>query len=37
MEEAEHVLGELGQAVEGQSSAVAIRQAKWNRLRRDAK
>ena len=36
MEKAERVLGELGQAVEGQSSAVAIRQAKWNRLRRDA-
>ncbi len=36
MEEAERVLGELGQAVEGQSSGVAIRQAKWNRLRRDA-
>ena len=36
MEEAERVLGELGQAVEGQSSGVAIRQAKWNRLRRSA-
>ena len=36
MEEAERVLGELGQAVEGQSSGVAIRQAKWNRLRRAA-
>ena len=36
MEEAEHVLGELDQAVEGQSSGVAIRQAKWNRLRRAA-
>lgn len=36
MEEAERVLGELEQAVEGQSSGVAIRQAKWNRLRRDA-
>ena len=33
MEEAERVLGELGQAVEGQSSGVAIRQAKWNRIR----
>lgn len=37
MEEAERVLGELDQAVEGQSSGVAIRQAKWNRLRRAAK
>ena len=36
LEEAELVLGELGQAVEGQSSGVAIRQAKWNRLRRAA-
>lgn len=36
MEEAELVLGELGQAVEGQSSGVAIRQAKWNRLRQAA-
>ena len=36
MEEAERVLSELGQAVEGQSSGVAIRQAKWNRLRRAA-
>ena len=36
MEEAERVLSQLGQAVEGQSSGVAIRQAKWNRLRRAA-
>ena len=36
-EEAERVLGELDQAVEGQSSGVAIRQAKLNRLRRTAK
>ena len=36
LEEAERILGELAQAVEGQSSGVAIRQAKWNRLRRVA-
>ena len=33
---AELVLDELRKAVEGESSRVAIRQAKWNRLRRDA-
>ena len=31
---AERVLDDLGKAVEGESSRVAIRQAKWNRLRR---
>ena len=36
LEEAQRVLGELDQAVEGQSAGVAIRQAKWNRLRRAA-
>ena len=36
LEEAERVLGKLDEAVEGQSSGVAIRQAKWNRLRRAA-
>ena len=36
LEEAERVLGELDQAVEGHSSGVAIRQAKLNRLRRAA-
>ena len=36
LEEAERVLGSLDEAVEGQSSGVAIRQAKWNRLRRAA-
>jgi hypothetical protein len=36
LEEAERVLGELDQAVEGHSSGVAIRQAKLNRLRRTA-
>lgn len=36
-EEAQRVLDDLQQAVEGQSSAVAIRQAKLNRLRRTAK
>ena len=35
-EEAQRVLDDLDQAVEGQSSAVAIRQAKLNRLRRTA-
>ena len=35
-EEAGLVLGKLDQAVEGHSSGVAIRQAKWNRLRRAA-
>ena len=34
---AEQVLGKLDEAVEGQSSGVAVRQAKWNRLRRAAK
>ena len=37
LEDAERVLGRLDEAVEGQSSGVAIRQAKWNRLRRAAK
>ena len=37
LEEAERVLGKLDEAVEGQSSGIAIRQAKWNRLRRAAK
>ena len=37
LEDAERVLGKLDEAVEGQSSGVAIRQAKWNRLRRAAK
>ncbi len=37
LEEAERVLGMLDEAVEGQSSGIAIRQAKWNRLRRAAK
>lgn len=36
LEEAELVLGELDQAVEGQSAGIAIRRAKWNRLRRAA-
>ena len=36
LEEAERVLGELDQAVEGHSAGVAIRQAKLNRLRRTA-
>ena len=36
LEDAERVLGMLDEAVEGQSSGVAIRQAKWNRLRRAA-
>ena len=36
LEEAERVLSSLDEAVEGQSSGVAIRQAKWNRLRRAA-
>ena len=31
---AERVLDDLGKAVEGESSRVAIRRAKWNRLRR---
>lgn len=35
-EEAQRVLDDLDQAVEGQSSVVAIRQAKLNRLRRTA-
>ena len=35
-EEARHVLDELDRSVEGHSSGVAIRQAKWNRLRRTA-
>ena len=35
-EEARHVLDELDRSVEGQSSEVAVRQAKWNRLRRAA-
>ena len=34
--EAERVLDMLDEAVEGQSSGVAVRQAKWNRLRRAA-
>ena len=34
--DAEFVLEKLGKAVEGASSRVAIRQAKWNRLRRAA-
>ena len=34
LEKAECVLGELDEVVEGQSSAVAIRRAKWNRLSR---
>ena len=37
IDEAQRVLDELEQAVEGQSSAVAIRQAKLNRLRRSVK
>ena len=32
LEEAEHVLKELAEAVEGESSRVALRRAKWNRL-----
>ena len=36
-EPAERVLNELDEVVEGQSSAIAIRQAKLNRLRRTAK
>ena len=36
-EEAQRVLDDLNQTVEGQSSVVAIRQAKLNRLRRTAK
>lgn len=36
-EQAERVLNELDEVVEGQSSAIAIRQAKLNRLRRTAK
>ena len=35
-EEAQRVLDDLDQAVEGQSSVVAIRQVKLNRLRRAA-
>ena len=35
--QAQRVLDDLDQAIEGQSSAVAIRQAKLNRLRRSAK
>ena len=35
--EAQRVLDDLDQAIEGQSSAVAIRQAKLNRLRRTEK
>ena len=35
-EEARHVLDELDRSIEGHSSGVAIRQAKWNRLRRAA-
>ena len=35
-EAAERVLSELHNAVEGESSRVAVRQAKWNRLRRGA-
>ena len=34
LDAAERVLDKLGRAVEGESSRVAIRQAKWNRLRR---
>ena len=34
LDAAEHVLDDLGRAVEGESSRVAIRRAKWNRLRR---
>ena len=34
LDAAERVLDELRKAVEGESSGVAIRQAKWNRLRR---
>ena len=37
LEDAERVLEKLDEAVEGQSSGDAIRQAKWNRLRRAAK
>ena len=33
---AERVLDDLAKAIEGESSRVAIRQAKWNRLRRTA-
>ena len=36
-EPAERVLNEIDEVVEGQSSAIAIRQAKLNRLRRNAK
>ena len=36
LDAAERVLDELRKAVEGESSRVAIRQAKWNRLRRAA-
>ena len=36
LDDAELVLDKLGKAVEGESSRVAIRQAKWNRLRRAA-
>ena len=36
-DQAERVLHDLEDAVEGQSSALAIRQAKLNRLRRTAK
>ena len=34
LDAAERVLDDLGRAVEGESPRVAIRQAKWNRLRR---
>ena len=34
LEDAKQVLGNLDNAVEGESSRVAIRRAKWNRLRR---
>ena len=34
LDAAERVLEQLGKAVEGESSRVAVRQAKWNRLRR---
>ena len=36
LEAAERVLDQLDEAIEGQSSAVAIRQARWNRLHRTA-
>ena len=36
LDAAERVLDELAKAIEGESSRVAIRQAKWNRLRRTA-